>query len=635
MKQGFTLLSAFLITVTSWAKPAHDSIAIVPKPVSITQHSGHYTLPKTVRIVTPKGKDLRQSADLLKKRLTTAADVDVKLKHKSKKGSINLKLLDSPDDELGDEGYKLSVTDKNIELRANKSAGLFYGVQSLLQLFPSAIESDGAVSDVKWEVPNVEITDYPRLKWRGLMFDVVRHFFTKDEVKRFIDDMVKYKYNVLHLHLADDQGWRIEIDGYPKLTEESAWRPERVGYFGTFSAPDDDEPRDYGGYYTQDDIKELVAYAKDRHVDIMPEIDVPGHSLAAVSAYPELSCNPDLAKDYEPDIGEPFIDWAHNKSRIDNNLCPTKDKVYEFLDTVIGQLSDLFPFEYLDMGGDETMYNFWADVDSVKELMKKEDMDSLPEVQGYFTHRVEEIVESHDKRMVGWDEILEGGVSPNATVMSWRGMEGGIQAAKMGHDVIMTPTDYAYLDYMQGDSIIEPRVYGKLTLKKSYQFDPVPDEVDSKYILGGQGNLWTEQLIKFRDVQYMLWPRAMAVSEALWSPQSKRDWNDFFGRVEQQFKRLDAANTKYAPSVYDPDFRASRDENGDLKIKLVTEPNDLDVYYSFDNSFPDQYYPKYKEPLSIPKEAVTLKVVTYQGDEKVGRIIAMPIEELEERADKE
>ena len=266
--------------------------------------------------------------------------------------------------------------------------------------------------------------------------------------------------------------------------------------------------------------------------------------------------------------------------------------------------------------------------------MKKEGLKSLPEVQGYFTNRVEKMVNAHGKRLVGWDEILEGGVSPSATVMSWRGMDGGIKAAKLGHKVVMSPTTYAYLDYMQGDSIVEPHVYGQLNLKKSYEFNPVPEGVDPEAVLGGQANLWTEQIQNFRTVQYMIWPRALAVSEALWTPQEKREWNDFFNRVEYQFKRFEASDTKYAPSVYDPEFRIKKDKDGKLLVKLITEPHTIDIHYSFDNSFPDQYYPKYKEPLSIPKEAVQLRVVTYKGDKKVGRMITMPIKELERRAGK-
>ncbi len=609
------------------------TLGLVPKPVEVKPMDATFTLPDTIQISIPDQSELSYVRSLLKDKLSKPTGKKV-IVNSGSDADLVLTLNKKEVDKWGDEGYHLRVDEKGVKIEANQPAGLFYGTQTLLQLLPPEIEKDKLVTaPIDWEIPAVEITDYPRVAWRGLMFDVVRHFFTKEEVKHFIDDMVKYKYNLLHLHLTDDQGWRIEIKGYPKLTEEAAWRVNRMGYFGTFSAPGEDEPRDYGGFYTQEDIKEIVQYAKERFVDVMPEVDVPGHSMAAISAYPELACNPELASPY-PDIGEPFIDWTQHATRVDNNLCPTKPEVYTFLDTVIGQLAELFPFEYIDMGGDETMYNFWEKNESIKKLMKKEGLKNLPEVQGYFTNRVEKMVNAHGKRLVGWDEILEGGVSPSATVMSWRGMDGGIKAAKLGHKVVMSPTTYAYLDYMQGDSIVEPHVYGQLNLKKSYEFNPVPEGVDPEAVLGGQANLWTEQIQNFRTVQYMIWPRALAVSEALWTPQEKREWNDFFNRVEYQFKRFEASDTKYAPSVYDPEFRIKKDKDGKLLVKLITEPHTIELHYSFDNSFPDQYYPKYKEPLSIPKEAVQLRVVTYKGDKKVGRMITMPIKELERRAGK-
>jgi hexosaminidase len=468
------------------------------------------------------------------------------------------------------------------------------------------------------------------------MFDVSRHFFTKQEVEQYIDQMVRYKYNLLHLHLTDDQGWRIEIKELPKLTEVGAWNVKKEGYFGTFTPPAPDAPRNYGGFYTQDDIKELVQYAKARFVNILPEIDVPGHSLAAIASYPELSCTPGADK-YQVNSGEPFMDWSHGAppiALVDNTLCPANEKVYTFLDKVFTQVAALFPFEYIHVGGDEAPHNYWEKSPQIQALMKREGLKNMNEVQSYFTKRVEKIVESKGKKLIGWDEILEGGLAPNAAVMSWRGMEGGIAAAKMGHEVVMSPTTYVYIDYMQGDPIVEPRVYSTLLLSKAYQFEPLPDSVDPKYIKGGQANLWTEQIYNMRYAEYMTWPRGMAIAEALWSPKAKRNWDHFFGKVEQHFKRLDAAQIKYAPSVYDPIFKVSRTADKKLRIELGTEVNGLDIYYSFDNTFPDNFYPKYSGPLTPPDDAVMLKVITYEGNKPVGRMIYMPIEELNKRADK-
>ena len=538
------------------------------------------------------------------------------------------------DKAIGEEGYTLSVSEKNIVISANKPAGLFYGAQTLLQLFPREIESKSTVNNISWKVPAVSISDYPRFGWRGLMLDVARHFFTKQQVKDFIDEMVKYKYNLLHMHLTDDEGWRIEIKSLPKLTSVGAWNVKRVGYFGTFAPPAADEPRNYGGFYTQDDIKELVQYAKERFVNILPEIDVPGHSLAAVASYPELSCTPG-AENYKVRSGEEIMDWSHGAPPValeDNTLCPANEKVYDFLNKVMTEVAQLFPFGYIHVGGDECPKNFWEKSDAIKELMKKEKLKTQEEVQSYFEKRLEKIVESKGKKFMGWDEILEGGLAPNALVMSWRGMKGGIEAAKMGHEVVMTPTDFVYLDYMQSDGIIEPHVYATLRLKTAYEFEPVPAGVDAKYIKGGQGNLWSEQLYNVRHMQYMLWPRSLAIAECLWSPKEKKDWNNFAKKAEANFERMDIQQVKYSRALFDPIFTAKKDANDSLQIELSTEVEGLDIYYSFDNSHPDNFYPKYTTPLSVPKESVMLKVITYRDGKPIGRQIDMPINELRKRA---
>ncbi|WP_121356981.1 beta-N-acetylhexosaminidase [Flavisolibacter nicotianae] len=636
MKKQFVLLLSAFTFIQSHAQGPKKEPAVIPEPVSLQQKAGTFTLPKTVSIEAPAGADLQTTVSFLKTHLSVPTGYNVTASSAAPNAAIRLQLNKSADDKLGKEGYRLSVSPKNIVLSANTPAGLFYGVQTLLQLFPKEIESAKAVSNVRWEVPAVEIMDYPRFGWRGLMFDVSRHFFTKEQVKQYIDQMVRYKYNLLHWHLTDDEGWRIEIKGLPNLTKVGAWNVKKEGYFGTFSPPAPDEPRNFGGFYTQDDIREVVQYAKERFVNILPEVDVPGHSLAAIVSYPELSCTEGADK-YVVRSGEPIMDWSHGAppiAMVDNTLCPANEKVYEFMDKVITQVAQLFPFEYIHLGGDEAPHNFWEKSEQVKALMQKEGLKTIPQVQEYFTRRVEKIVASKGKKLIGWDEILEGGALPKTTaVMSWRGMKGGIEAAKKGHEVVMSPTTFAYIDYMQGDPIVEPRIYATLRLSKAYQFDPLPEDVDKKYIKGGQANLWTEQVYNMRHAEYMTWPRGWAIAESLWSPKEKKNWKDFFGRVENHFQRSDVAQIKYAPSVYDPSFKASKDANGELKIELGKEVDDLDIYYTFDNSFPDNFYPKYKSPLTPPKDAVQLKVVTYKGDKQVGRIIAMPIEELKKRAD--
>ncbi len=611
------------------------SVSIVPQPVSMQMGKGNFVLkPTSVIELSATDTDAKRVAGFLSKKISTATGYAIPVKPVSEfsnsSGNIRLSLLN--DGVMGSEGYKLDVTSSLVVITANKPAGLFYGMQTLLQLLPKEIESKTAVQNISWDMPAVSITDYPRFGWRGIMFDVARHFFGKKDIEGYIDQMVRYKFNLLHLGLTNDEGWRIEIKGLPKLTDVGAWNVKREGYFGTFQPPAPGEPRNFGGFYTQEDIRELVQYAKDRFVNILPEINMPGHSLAAIAAYPELSCS---GKAGNPRVssGEKIKDWApKHVALVDDNLCPAKEIVYEFADKVITEVAKLFPFEYIHMGGDETFKTFWEKSPEIAKLMKKEGLKNMEEVQSYFGKRIQKIVESKGKKFMGWDEILEGGLAPNAVVMSWRGMKGGIEAAKMGHEVVMSPTTFAYLDYMQGDPIVEPHVYATLRLNKAYQFEPVPEGVDPKYIKGGQANLWTEQIYNMRHAEYMTWPRGMAISESVWSPKAKKNWNDFTNRVEKQFERLDIAEIKYSPSMYDAIFTVSKTSNNQLKIQLSTEVNGLDIYYSFDNTFPDRFYPKYTSPLTVPKESVMLKVITYKRKQPVGRMIAMPIEELQKRA---
>ncbi len=635
MKRLLVVLTFVESCLTALAQTT-STISILPIPVSVVPKTGTFAITsKTVVELSTGNIGANRVANFLSQSLSTPAGFKIPITNKITSGSaIRLVILTTADKTLGDEGYKLSASSNAVTLSANKPAGLFYGVQTILQLLPKEIESKSQVKGIAWTIPAVEITDYPRFGWRGLMFDVVRHFFTKQDVKEFIDDMVKYKYNLLHLHLTDDQGWRIEIKSLPKLTSVGAWNVKKVGTFGQFSPPSPDEPRNFGGFYTQDDIKEIIQYAKDRFVDILPEVDIPGHSLAAVASYPEISCTQE-AVNYHVNSGEPFMDWSHGAppiALVDNTICPANEKAYDFLDKVFTELAALFPFEYIHVGGDECPKNYWEKNDAIKALMQKEGLKTQEEVQSYFEKRVEKIIESKGKKVIGWDEILEGGLAPNAAVMSWRGIKGGIDAAKMGHQVVMSPTTYTYLDYMQSDAVMEPPVYATLRLKTAYEFEPVPNGVDPKFIKGGQANLWTEQVYNMRHAQYMTWPRAFATAEAVWSPKEKRNWNGFVARVEKQFERFDVAEKKYAPSIYDPIFKATKNTSNQVIVEMSTELEGLHIYYSFDNSFPDEFYPEYSQPLTVPKDASNLKVITYRNGKPIGRMVTMPVDALKKRA---
>jgi hexosaminidase len=633
MKQISLLFASFWIIATTFAQTSPD-IAIIPQPVSLEKTKARFIVNAQTKVAADtKNADVQRVVRFFTGQVRQATGFTLAAAAPAVKANvISFSLNKTADKAIGKEGYTINVGANSVQVTANDAAGLFYGVQTLLQLLPKEIESRSVAKKTAWTIPGVRITDYPRFAWRGLMFDVVRHFFTKEQVKQYIDEMVKYKYNLLHLHLTDDQGWRIEIKSLPKLTEVGAWRVDKTGTFGTFTPPAENEPRTYGGFYTHDDIKELVKYAADRFVNILPEVDVPGHSMAAVAAYPELSCTPGT---YRVSSGEKFMQWTDTGfyALVDNTLCPANEKVYEVLDKVFTEVAQLFPFEYIHMGGDECAKNFWEKSDAIKQLMQRENLKDLHEVQSYFVKKVEKIIESKGKKLIGWDEILEGGLAPNAAVMSWRGSKGGAEAAKMQHEVVMSPNTNTYIDLMQGDGAIEPPVYKSVRLKDSYKFEPIPEGADPKFIKGGQANLWTEQIYNMRHAQYMTWPRAFAVAECVWSPKEKKDWNDFIRRVEAHFNRFDVAEIKYAPSMYDPIFTVSKDGE-QLKLEMSTEVEGLDIYYSFDNSFPDRFYPKYTQALKIPVDAQYVKVITYRGKEVIGRMVTMPVAELKKRADK-
>ncbi len=634
MKKKIILLCCCYLSASyAFCQDTAAHIAIIPEPVKLVQNTGTFTLPATITIEAPDLPAVTSTVQFLEQRIKNATGYLISHSKQAAAPTIKLSLNKTVDQIIGIEGYLLTSTPTNITIVANQPAGLFYGVQTLLQLLPKEIESNLVMPEVKWQVPCVAITDYPRFGWRGLMFDVSRHFFTKQEVKDFINQMARYKLNLFHWHLTDDEGWRVEIKSLPLLTTKGAMRVTRTGYFGDFSKPLPNEPADYGGFYTQEDIKEVVEYAKARFVNILPEVDVPGHSMAAIVAYPELSCTPGADK-YNVRAGEKTNEWHDDgtfTALVDNTLCPANEKVYVFLDKVFTELAPLFPFEYIHVGGDECSKDFWKKSDAIAALMKKENLKTMNEVQSYFEKRIGKIVASKKKKLIGWDEILEGGIADDAAVMSWRGEQAGVQATNMKHEVVMSPTTFTYLDYMQGDEALEPKVYATLRLNKTYEFDPVPAGANAKYIKGGQANIWTEQIANTRHLQYMTWPRSFAIAECVWSPKEKKNWNGFVQKVEQQFKRYDISGVKYSPSMYDPIFTA-KGTSGNLQVTLATEIEGLDIYYTFDNSFPDKFYPKYSSTLTWPKDAVMLNVITYRKGEPIGRLISMPLSEMQERA---
>ncbi len=633
MKKLFLLVT--LLQIASAGLYAQADLGLMPLPVKCTRQAGEFSLSRDITIILNSRLPAVESiAAQLKDKIgkVTGYNVDIAARAPGSKNTIHLMINSHRDSVLNTEGYKLQVAARGIYIRANEPAGLFNGVQTLMQLMPVEFESNKLVKRPFWKVPLVNITDFPRFHWRGILFDVVRHFYTVDQLKDFIDRMARYKFNVLHLHLTDDQGWRLEIKSLPKLTEVGAWRADRTGRWGEFTRPAADEPKTYGGFYTQAEMKALVKYAADRFVSILPEIDVPGHAMAAVAAYPELSATPGT---YQVNAGDKFMfkkDGGGFYGTIDNTLNPASEEVYRFLDKVFTEVAEIFPNEYIHIGGDECYKGFWEKNMACQQLLQKAGLKDEDELQSYFIKRVEKIVQSKGKKIIGWDEILEGGLAPDATVMSWRGMKGGIEAAKLNHKVIMTPNDFTYVDLYQGDPSAEPMTYSMLRLHKAYTFEPMPQAVDARYILGGQCNLWTERVPNMRHAQYMLWPRAFATIESLWTPCGEKDWKSFTRRVESQFKRLDMGEVNYSKSMFDPIISAKRNNNGDLQVSLDTELDGLSMYYSFDETIPDRFYPKYQLPLIVPKEAANLKIITYRGHQIMGKQLSISVTELQRRA---
>lgn len=619
----FFLLTIFKVNGQS------NIINLIPQPVEMQVSKGNYLLTKSSTIGFNK-PECSKIAEMLVQKLNVPTGYNL-IATQGKKSNIQLNLNDTPLQQIGNEGYTFFSTSKEIIISANQPAGLFYGIQTLLQLLPKEIESKVKIK-IKWTIPVVKITDYPRFGWRGIMLDVSRHFYSKEDVKLYIDQISRYKFNTFHWHLTDDNGWRIEIKSLPKLTKIGAWRVQRAGHFGDCSDPKPGETATYGGFYTQDDIREIIQFARERYITIVPEIDVPGHSMAAIASYPELSCTKDTNTRVNP--GSNFSEWYSSskfKMRVDNSLNPSDEKVYEFLDKVFTEIAALFPGTYIHVGGDECYKGYWSQDAGCQALMKKLNIQTYEELQAYFLKRIQGIIKARGKKLIGWDEILEGGITSEASVMSWRGIKGGIEAAKMGHYVVMTPTTNAYFDLQQGEPTIEPTVYSNLRMKTCYSFEPVPEGVDSKYILGGQGNLWTEQVPALRHAEYMIYPRSWALSEVCWSPKEKKNWENFIHKVESHFERADVADINYSRAMYDAIVKTTI-KDGKMMIEMESEVPGLDIYFTIDDTMPDSHSNKYSQPFELPEGHITVRVITYRNEKPIGHLIILKPEELKNRA---
>lgn len=543
------LLSAFCLMLVLNQIQAQE-IALIPQPEKLTQGSGNFSITPKTKIVLA-GSGLEQSAKFLNDYLQSFFGFKLAIQ---KSGDFkNNIVLNYEKMEYGIPGaYQLHVKKDEIHIGGDNATGTFYGVQTLIQLLPYAKSNS-------LSVPVVEIEDKPRFGYRGLMLDVGRHFFPLDYVKKFIDFIAMHKMNTMQLHLTEDQGWRIEIKKYPKLTSVGAYRNGTI--IGHHPGTGNDNTR-YGGFYTQNEIKEMVKYATERYVTIIPEIEMPGHASAAIAAYPQLSCFPDSATKHNAKVT-----WAGSEQGkqvqqawgIYPDVFAPTEYTFQFLQDVLDEVLPLFPSKYIHIGGDECPKDAWKKSAFCQQMIKDKNLKDEHGLQSYFIQRMEKYLNSKGRQIIGWDEILEGGLAPNAAVMSWRGEKGGIAAAKEKHQVIMTPTGWAYFDYSQTKKEDSLTIGGYLTVQKVYSYEPLPKELaadEVKYVMGAQANLWTEYIGNPRKLEYMLFPRLSAMSEVLWSPKESKDWISFEKRLQTQFKRYDFWNWNHSNAVFDPAAKA-------------------------------------------------------------------------------
>ncbi|MEP6901793.1 MAG: family 20 glycosylhydrolase [Actinomycetota bacterium] len=572
-----------------------SELNIIPQPKSITRTKGEFKLNYKTKIVATDDAG-RKSAGVLNDLLMKNYGFKLEYTDKpAKKNAITFLPQSAADGKMANEAYSLSIKPKDIQITGNET-GQFYALQTLSQLLP--VEFKGET-----KIPAVEISDEPRFPYRGMHLDVGRHFMPPEFVKKYIDLMAQYKFNQFHWHLTEDQGWRIEIKKYPRLTEIGSRRKETVKEKNREPYIGDGVPVE--GFYTQEQIKDVVAYAKARKINVIPEIELPGHSSAALAAYPELGCK----ENYEYKVQ---TTWGIFKEV----YCPT-EKTFQFLEDVVSEVVALFPDSpYIHIGGDEVLKDFWKDSAEVKELMKRENLKDEHEVQSYFIQRMEKFINSKGKKIIGWDEILEGGLAPNATVMSWRGEKGGIEAAKAKHDVVMTPTDFMYFDYGQGDPRTEPiNIGGYLPLEKVYSYNPQSKELtdeEKKYVLGAQGNVWTEYIKTPEKVEYMVFPRMLALAEVVWSSLEKKDFADFQRRLSAHFPRLDKQNVNYRIPAPDGLQNQILSSESKAKIELKETMANAKIFYTVDGSTPDENSKLYDKPFEIelkPNEKIDLKTI--------------------------
>ncbi len=583
--QRFLLICSVLLSGLFFAQ---NRLNLIPYPQKVELLKGEFTIPGKFKLDQNLS---RLETEYFKKQIRDVFTFGIGKKETAHLVNVPFSAPSKRNPE-NEEKYAIEISPRQIVISSNTKQGYFLALQTLIQLFRQYKDSG--------KIPAMKIEDEPKFAWRGMHLDVSRHFFTVEEVKQYIDYLAMYKLNTFHWHLTDDQGWRIEIKKYPKLTQIGSKRKESmIGAYvdNTF----DGKP--YGPYfYTQDQIRDVVKYAQDRHITVVPEIEMPGHALAALSAYPELAC---IKGPFEP---------ATKWGVFDDVFCP-KEETFTFLENVLNEVMQLFPSQYIHIGGDECPKTRWKECAHCQELIKKYNLKDEHGLQSYFIQRIEKYVNSKGRKIIGWDEILEGGLAPNAAVMSWTGIKGGVEAAKSGHFAVMTPGAYCYFDHYQGDPATEPNAFGGFTpLDKVYSYQPVPEELNvtqSKYILGVQANLWTEYILDFKQVQYMIFPRMLALSEVAWGTSDAKNYKEFERRVINEFETLDKMSVHYARSIYNINGKVMAADNG-ISYELSTSQSPSGVRYTVNGADPSAASPAYTNPIPVQK-SMTIKSAYFEN----------------------
>ncbi len=576
--------------------PEYKEVNIIPQPSSLRVANDYFSVNSKMKIVLQSdNEELRTLGEYLAipLRKITEFEIPIVLYDEAREVSedIILSLFEAKPE--NDEGYQLIIRDGSVKISSRKGNGIFYGIQTFLQLIPPEILIAENLGSFK--IPGVYIKDEPRFKYRGMHLDVSRHFFSKEFILKFIDVMAMYKFNTFHWHLTDDNGWRLEIKKYPLLTDVSAWRVNHEDQpWRDRDTQGSNEKATYGGFYTQEEVKDIIKYAQSKYIKIIPEIEMPGHTSEVFAAYPKLSCTGKKLNVI------PGSYWPNS-----DIFCAGKEETFTFIQNVLDEVIELFPSEYIHIGGDEADKTEWEKCPLCQKRMREEGLENEHELQSYFIKRIEKYLISKGKKMIGWDEILEGGLAPEATVMSWRGMQGGIDAAKQGHDVIMTPTSHCYFDYYQADPEFEPKAIGGFTtLKEVYSFEPIPPELtkeEAKHILGAQANIWTEFIPTPEHAEYMAIPRMIALSEVVWSPKKKRKWRHFNRKLQTHFRILDHKNINYSKGSYKVSITSQADTSGVYNIKLDSEIWDAKIHYTINGNEPDTSSAFYTDTFEIRK----------------------------------